>query len=170
MAIDIEWHLRPRELTTTITVHAAGRAVPGGRGVASLVPSPARLAGTRSSCRCRRPSSWCAATDHLPTGEVVPYDAGSGPFDDAFRVPGGRVTVSWPGALAIDVASDSDWYVVFDELASYVCVEPQSGPPDGLHALGRVWDGPGIASPGQSARADHDVDDARPAGLSGGQR
>ena len=80
--------------------------------------------------------------DHLPTGEVVPYDPGDGPFDDAFRVPDGRATVSWPGALAIDIASDSDWYVVFDELPSFVCVEPQSGPPDGLRAgdSGMNWE------------------------------
>ncbi len=57
--------------------------------------------------------------------------------------------MAWPGVLAVDIASDSDWYVVFDELADYVCVEPQSGPPDGLHAVGESWAGPAIASPGR---------------------
>lgn len=147
MAIDVEWCLRPRELTTVITVHALVEPFPA---VVGWHPWFRRRLDSGDPLELSMPASeqLVRGDDHLPTGEVSPYDAGSGPFDDAFRVPGGRVTVSWPRALAIDVASGSDWYVVFDELASYVCVEPQSGPPDGLHALGRAWDGPGIASPG----------------------
>ena len=133
MAVDIEWDLRPRELTTRISVHAL------------VEPFPV-VVGWHPWFRRRLDSGqvleWSLdaieqlvrGDDHLPTGEEVPYDAGAGPFDDAFRVPDGRASVSWPGALAIDIASDGGWYVVFDELASYVCVEPQSGPPDGLRA------------------------------------
>ena len=147
MAIDIEWRLRPRELTTTITVHALVEEFPA---VVGWHPWFRRQldAGDPLELSMRASEQLVRGDDHLPTGEVAPYDAAGGPFDDAFRVPGGRATISWPGALAVDIASDGDWYVVFDELSSYVCVEPQSGPPDGLHAIGRVWDGPGIASPG----------------------
>lgn len=147
MAIDIEWHLRPRELTTSITVHALVEPFPV---VAGWHPWFRRQldAGAPLELSMRASERLVRGADHLPTGEAVSYAAEGGPFDDAFRVPDGRATVSWPGVLAVDIASDHDWYVVFDELSSYVCVEPQSGPPDGLHPLGRVWDGPGIASPG----------------------
>jgi galactose mutarotase-like enzyme len=150
MAIDVEWHLRPRQLTTSITVHALDEPFPAVVGWHPWfrrqldVGAPLELS-MRASERLVR------GADHLPTSEVVPYAAEDGPFDDAFRVPDGRATVSWPGVLAIDIASDSDWYVVFDELASYVCVEPQSGPPDGLRAGDGSrgnWGGPAIASPG----------------------
>ena len=154
MAVDVEWQLRPRELTTTITVHALVEPFPA---VVGWHPWFRRRLDSGGPLELTMQASerLVRGDDHLPTGEAVPYDAADGPFDDAFRVPDGRATVRWPGVLAIDIASDSDWYVVFDELASFVCVEPQSGPPDGLRvSRGRV--------PGPSARADHDVGDARP--------
>jgi aldose 1-epimerase len=84
--------------------------------------------------------------DHLPTGEVREFDPSDGPFDDAFMVPGGTARVWWPGALALDIASDAGWYVVFDELRNVACIEPQSGPPDGLRdGLGRSA---AVAAPG----------------------
>lgn len=148
MAVDVEWHLLPRELRTTITVHALVEPFPAvvgwhpwfRRQLDSGAPLELAMLATERLVR---------GDDHLPTGTTVPYDAGDGPFDDAFRVPDGRATVSWPGVLAIDIASDSDWYVVFDELAPYACVEPQSGPPDGLGAVGQFWDGPAVAAPGR---------------------
>jgi aldose 1-epimerase len=148
MAVDIEWHLQGRTLTTTITVHALVEPFPA---VVGWHPWFRRQLGSGGPLDLSMDASLrlVRGDDHLPTGEAVPYDPAAGPFDDAFRVPDGRATVSWPGALAVDIASDSDWYVVFDELASFVCVEPQSGPPDGLRAgSGGNWAGPAIASPG----------------------
>lgn len=151
MAVDIAWHLRPRELTTTITVHALVEPFPA---VVGWHPWFRRSldAGGPLELSMRATERLVRGADHLPTGEAVAYDAGAGPFDDAFRVPDGRATVAWPGVLAVDIASDSDWYVVFDELASHVCVEPQSGPPDGLRAGDGSrggWTGPAVASPGR---------------------
>jgi galactose mutarotase-like enzyme len=57
---------------------------------------------------------------------------GDGPYDDAFWVPSGRARIQWPGRLAIDVATEGSWFVVFDERPEAICLEPQSGPPDGL--------------------------------------
>lgn len=70
--------------------------------------------------------------DHLPTGRLLDPAGHPGPYDDAFVVPDGRVELVWPGALALRCRSDAGWVVVFDELDDWVCVEPQSGPPDGL--------------------------------------
>jgi aldose 1-epimerase len=71
--------------------------------------------------------------DHLPTGRHLP-PTGAGPFDDAFAVPDGRASIRWPGAGRLDVASSATWVVLFDELDDFVCLEPQTGPPDGLGA------------------------------------
>jgi galactose mutarotase-like enzyme len=88
--------------------------------------------------------------DALPTGALVPYDPDSGPFDDAFLVPEGRASIAWPGALVIDIDWDGPWCVVFDELAPALCVEPQSGPPNGVNdGLGRPLT---VAAPGRPHR------------------
>ncbi|MFM8895867.1 MAG: aldose 1-epimerase [Actinomycetales bacterium] len=72
-------------------------------------------------------------SDHLPTGESVPAKMTDGPFDDAFRVPTGTATVTWPGWKQIEIINSHSWFVLFDELPEAVCVEPQSGPPDGVN-------------------------------------
>jgi aldose 1-epimerase len=89
--------------------------------------------------------------DHLPTGELITAEVARGPFDDAFRVPGGAAAIRWPGALSIQVSS-APWFVVFDERPEWVCLEPQSGPPNGINdALG----GPiAMATPERSVALD----------------
>lgn len=70
--------------------------------------------------------------DHLPTGKrIAPRP---GPWDDCFGMPDGvDVTLTWPGQLELNVKSPAEWVVVYDEQAEAVCVEPQSGPPNGLN-------------------------------------
>ncbi len=75
MAVDIAWHLRPRELTTTITVHALDEPFPAvvgwhpwfRRQLDSGGPLELSMAASERLVR---------GTDHLPTGDAVPYDAG----------------------------------------------------------------------------------------------
>jgi aldose 1-epimerase len=75
--------------------------------------------------------------DHLPTGNRV--DPKPGPWDDCFGMPGGvDVTLTWPGQLELRVTSREEWVVVYDEQAEAVCVEPQTGPPNGLNTLPRL--------------------------------
>ncbi|MFD4240201.1 aldose 1-epimerase [Streptomyces sp. NPDC058525] len=75
--------------------------------------------------------------DHLPTGHRI--DPKPGPWDDCFGMPHGvDVTLTWPGALELKVTSREEWVVVYDEEAEAVCVEPQSGPPNGLNTLPRL--------------------------------
>ncbi|WP_242587538.1 aldose 1-epimerase [Streptomyces sp. MST-110588] len=75
--------------------------------------------------------------DHLPTGRrIVPTP---GPWDDCFGMPQGvDVTLTWPGELELKVTSRAEWVVVFDEQPAAVCVEPQSGPPNGLNTMPRL--------------------------------
>lgn len=95
--------------------------------------------GLPATARLRR------GEDALPTGDVVAHVPAPGTYDDAFTVPSREVTLRWPG-LGLRVASSSPWFVVFDERESAVCVEPQSGPPDGLRAHSG-WR-PQVAAPG----------------------
>ncbi|MET7378991.1 aldose 1-epimerase [Streptomyces sp. NPDC005526] len=75
--------------------------------------------------------------DHLPTGRRT--DPAPGPWDDCFGMPGGvDVTLVWPGQLELRVTSPEEWVVVYDEQDAAVCVEPQTGPPDGLNTLPRL--------------------------------
>jgi aldose 1-epimerase len=132
MAIDIIWELRPRELTTAIVVHALEEEFPA---VVGWHPWFVRSLGRG------RPLAWLTdaeslverGDDHLPTGRLLPAVDSHGPYDDAFVVPSGIARVWWPGALEIEITNDAPWYVVFDELPDAACVEPQSGPPDGVN-------------------------------------
>ncbi|WP_413757918.1 aldose 1-epimerase [Streptomyces sp. MMBL 11-3] len=75
--------------------------------------------------------------DHLPTGRRI--DPRPGPWDDCFGMPEGvHVTLTWPGQLALDVTSREQWVVVYDEQEAAVCVEPQTGPPNGLNTAPRL--------------------------------
>ncbi|MFJ5557838.1 aldose 1-epimerase [Streptomyces sp. NPDC093250] len=75
--------------------------------------------------------------DHLPTGRRT--DPKPGPWDDCFGMPGGvDVTLTWPGQLELRVTSREEWVVVYDEQREAVCVEPQTGPPDGLNTHPRL--------------------------------
>ncbi|MFI2350912.1 aldose 1-epimerase [Streptomyces sp. NPDC019443] len=70
--------------------------------------------------------------DHLPTGRRTPPLPG--PWDDCFGMPDGvSVTLTWPGQLELTIASRAEWVVIYDEQQAAVCVEPQSGPPNGLN-------------------------------------
>ncbi|MEU7594826.1 aldose 1-epimerase [Streptomyces sp. NPDC039022] len=75
--------------------------------------------------------------DHLPTGRRI--DPKPGPWDDCFGMPDGvDVTLTWPDRLELKVTSGAEWVVVYDEQDEAVCVEPQSGPPNGLNTLPRL--------------------------------
>ncbi|CAM5715879.1 aldose epimerase [Streptomyces hirsutus] len=75
--------------------------------------------------------------DHLPTGNRV--DPRPGPWDDCFGMPDGvDVTLTWPGQLELKVTSREEWVVVYDEQSEAVCVEPQTGPPNGLNTHPRL--------------------------------
>ncbi|MEE4425299.1 aldose 1-epimerase [Streptomyces bugieae] len=75
--------------------------------------------------------------DHLPTGRrITPRP---GPWDDCFGMPrGAAATLTWPGRLELKVTSRAEWVVVYDEQEAAVCVEPQTGPPNGLNTLPRL--------------------------------
>ncbi|SDO99505.1 aldose epimerase family protein [Actinacidiphila guanduensis] len=75
--------------------------------------------------------------NHLPDGNRI--DPKPGPWDDCFGMPDGvDVALNWPGEMTVRVTSPSQWVVVYTEQPEAVCVEPQSGPPNGLNTLPRL--------------------------------
>lgn len=132
MAIDLVWLLTPRLLTTSIVVHAFEDEFPTVVGWHPWFPRTLAT-GETAQWSIEAEQMVERGDDHLPTGRLLPYADVAGPFDDAFWVPTGRAYVRWPGAVRIDIANDSPWFVVFDQLPDAVCLEPQSGPPNGVN-------------------------------------
>jgi aldose 1-epimerase len=70
--------------------------------------------------------------DELPTGRrgaVRP-----GPWDDCFGFTGPmHARLDWPGRFGLDISSAASSMVVFDKKPDAACVEPLSGPPDGIN-------------------------------------
>src|SRR5262245_53804404 len=81
----------------------------------------------------------------IPTGRRVPVPPG--PWDDTFVDLWADPVVRWPGALEVSVASPAaTHWVVFTGETFGVCVEPQTGPPNGLN--GGDLGAPAVVEPG----------------------
>ncbi|GAA3187820.1 MULTISPECIES: aldose 1-epimerase [Streptomyces] len=124
-------------LTLTLGVEAAADSFPAQAGWHPWFVR--RLDGGGAPVELSFDAAWQEERggDHLPTGRRI--DPLPGPWDDCFGMPDGvRATVTWPGRLELTVASRAEWVVVYDEQEAAVCVEPQSGPPNGLNTLPRL--------------------------------
>jgi aldose 1-epimerase len=86
--------------------------------------------------------------DGLPTGELT--EPGPHPWDDSFTGVRSAPRLTWPGAMALEIRSSCDHWVVYDEPVDAICVEPQTSPPD----FPRI--APVTVSPGQPLRATMD--------------
>ncbi|RPA10312.1 aldose 1-epimerase [Gordonia sp. OPL2] len=80
--------------------------------------------------------------DYLPTGRrITPQES---PLDDCFGMPHGvDVALEWPDLLHLRIRSDARWVVVFDHRPFATCVEPQTGPPNGINTA------PDLVGPGE---------------------
>ena len=67
------------------------------------------------------------------SGRFTPVVLSSRSFDDAFLVEARAARIEWLGHLRIELTSSHPWFVVFDELPDFICIEPQSGPPNGIN-------------------------------------
>ncbi|MFD4830274.1 aldose 1-epimerase [Streptomyces uncialis] len=129
--------LAPGSLTLTLAVETYGSSFPAQVGWHPWFNR--RLAPDAGTVRIDFAAAWQErrGADHLPTGERI--DPLPGPWDDCFGMPDGvDVTLTWPGQLALNITSREPWVVVYDEQEAAVCVEPQTGPPDGLNTAPRL--------------------------------
>lgn len=127
----LSWHLSDSALTSTLSVESAGQAFPAEVGWHPWFRR--RLdRGEELSWSLDATAMWERGGDQLPTGRLLDPATQQGPYDDAFLVPEGRASLRWPGALTIAMTSDVECVVVYDERPDFVCIEPQSAPPDRL--------------------------------------
>jgi aldose 1-epimerase len=122
-------------LTAILEVHADDRPFPAIVGWHPWFPralrGPAGAVGGPVEVDLRASGMLLRGPDGLPTGEVVPVPPE--PWDDCFVGVTSAPLVRWPGALEISLQSEAAYWVVYTEHADGVCVEPQTGPPDGLN-------------------------------------
>lgn len=118
-------------LTLTLGIETYGNSFPAQAG---WHPWFLRNLGSGEDVRIDVDAAWQEerGEDHLPTGRRIPPLPG--PWDDCFGMPDGvSVTLTWPEQLELTVAGRAEWVVIYDEQSEAVCVEPQSGPPNGLN-------------------------------------
>ena len=42
--------------------------------------------------------------------------------------------MTWGHELTLEIHQSHPWFVVYDQKPDYLCIEPQTGPPDGVNA------------------------------------
>jgi galactose mutarotase-like enzyme len=134
--------LDPAGLTLQLAVHSASDAFPAVAGWHPWFTKPDHLSVVAAKLLQR-------SDDHLPTGVRLapPLPERLGPLDDCFEDIKWPATLRWddaggpldgPGGLELSItATGCDHVVVFTEPDDATCVEPQTGPPNGL-ATGEV--------------------------------
>lgn len=118
--------LAPDHLELRLSVHADGPAFPAVIGWHPWFAKPTVVAVDAGAMLERGP-------DHLPTGHLVePPAIGERALDDCFEVVRWPVVLELP-ELVVEVDAEGCRYVVvYDEQPHTTCVEPQTGPPNGL--------------------------------------
>lgn len=74
--------------------------------------------------------------EHIPTGRRTTPT--SGPWDDCFTAARRSPRIVFDDGVALRIESDCDHWVVYDMPAHALCIEPQSGPPDGFNIAPQV--------------------------------
>ena len=168
------FQLDGNELQASLTLEA-DEPMPGAVGWHPWFPR--RLTGTAARPAAPSPPAllrfdaarmFLRDASDIPTGELVEPIAG--PWDDCFTGIRSAPTLTWPGVLSLELSSSCDYWVVYDEPADTICVEPQSSPPDFVHI------DPVVVSPGEPLtetttwrwrRPDHSADAGRDRGADG---
>lgn len=69
-------------------------------------------------------------THHIPDGRRITPPVG--PWDDCFITPLRTPVVKFADGVQIALQSDCDHWVIYDMPTHALCIEPQSGPPNGF--------------------------------------
>ena len=88
-------------------------------------------------------------SDGIPMGEFV--EPTHGPHDDCFVDALMTPRIIFDDGVSLELRSDCSHWVVYDEQSHGLCVEPQSGPPNGIN------DSPDIVSAHSSLRRTFDL-------------
>jgi aldose 1-epimerase len=125
-----EWKLTEESLFTAIEIKTLAEPFPASCGWHPWFLR--RLArGGVAEYQIAAEKKYQRGDDYLPTGKLI--EIGEGPFDDAFVVPSGIGSITWPGALRIDISTNCDTFVLYDLPEDSFCIEPSSGYPDQIN-------------------------------------
>ena len=123
------WTLDDAGLTTELTCYSHAEEFPA---VVGWHPWFRReIAGVQGTWATDCTELLTRGDDSLPTGERRALQRGDGPYDDVLT-QGTHASIEWSGLLRVGIENSHPWFVVFDELQDFICIEPQTGPADGL--------------------------------------
>jgi len=129
--IEVTWNLHEDELHTKVQVRSHADEFPV---VTGLHPWFAKT-NHFGTAIWHLPECRLAERDGMfeLSGRLIDKPQGSGIFDDAFYVPSQNAVIRWGEAFAIEIYQSHEWFVVYDKEPNFVCVEPQTGPPNGVN-------------------------------------
>lgn len=134
---EIEVNAETRMVTCSLTVSTTSASMPAHVGWHPWFVRPASL-------DCDFAEMFVRDDDYIPNGRRIPPPPG--PWDDCFVAPRRAPGVMFPDGVRVEIESDCDYWVVYDMPSHALCVEPQSGPPDGFTLA------PQIVAPGSPLR------------------
>jgi aldose 1-epimerase len=132
LRILMQWRLHMNRVESTITVHTEStEPVPVIVGwhpwfVNSLGPSADLTVQTESAHLAIR-------QDAFPSGEFCEVRDFDAEYDDCFRIPSREVILHWGKELHLRIQNSHEWFVIYNGASNFMCIEPQSGPPNGLN-------------------------------------
>ena len=115
-----------QSVTCTLEVTTTGESMPAQVGWHPWFVRPARLDVDFAEMYVRD-------ADYIATAKRIPPPAG--PWDDCFTGSRRSPEITFNDGTRIVVDSDCDHWVIYDMPTHALCVEPQSGPPDGFTLL-----------------------------------
>ena len=122
--------LAPGLLTLRLEVHAEAEPFPASLG---WHPWFRRRLAAGSPAELAFRARWMHArdADDIPSDRLVPPPPG--PWDDCFSEVEEDPRITWPGALHLMLRSSARHWVVYDQPAHALCVEPVTAVPDALN-------------------------------------
>ena len=127
--------LRENILECHLTITAGARSMPAQVGWHPWFVRPVTLT-------CAFGKMFVRDADGIPTGEIV--SPTPPPWDDCFTAARTSPLLNFGNGTAVTIESDCEYWVIYDAPEHAVCVEPQSGAPDGFNGDAQVL------QPGQS--------------------
>ena len=118
-----------RSVTCTLRVSTASPSMPAQVGWHPWFVRPATLDVDFAEMYVRD-------SEYIPDGRRIAPPPG--PWDDCFVGPRRAPTVTFDDGARVTIESDCDHWVVYDMPSHALCIEPQSGPPDGFNIAPHV--------------------------------
>ncbi len=130
-SMELTWSLHRSVLRTSLSVRAHDSEFPAVIGMHPWLRKHTRF----GDAQWQMTAAELAVKDERLqlTGELRAPPTEHGSFDDCFRVADHRARVMWGQELTLEIHQSHSWFVVYDAVDDYLCVEPQTGPPNGVN-------------------------------------